>query len=120
MDARIGVVGGDGDELSSLYTWLVDEDGLRGRVRVERRPIGATELGAAVDLLSVALGAGGAGSVLGTALVTWLRSRRTSARITVEVGERSVTLEIDSLRDTRALLEQVLRQGLDEGDGRDV
>ncbi|MFD8595210.1 hypothetical protein ACFV1L_09435 [Kitasatospora sp. NPDC059646] len=119
MDARITVVGDeDGDGLSSLHAWLVAQDGLRGRVRVERRPIGATELGAAVDLLSVALGAGGAGSVLGTALVTWLRSRRTSAKITVQVGDRSVTLEIDTLRDTTALLEQVLRQGLDDG-GRD-
>ncbi|MFD7643392.1 hypothetical protein ACFV4P_22370 [Kitasatospora sp. NPDC059795] len=38
MEARITVVGDDGDDLSSLHAWLVDEDGLRGRAGVERCP----------------------------------------------------------------------------------
>ncbi|GAA1236526.1 hypothetical protein GCM10009665_28340 [Kitasatospora nipponensis] len=58
MDARISVVDGSGEELSSLYAWLVDEDELRGRGRAVRRSIGENELGSAVDLLTVAVGAG--------------------------------------------------------------
>ncbi|MFF3068802.1 hypothetical protein [Kitasatospora sp. NPDC057936] len=117
LDARIAITGGDPEDLSSLYEWLVSEDELRGMVRVSRRPIGQTELGSAVDLLTVALGAGGAGSVLSSALVTWLKARRTSAKITVEAEGRSVTLEIDTLRDVSALLEQVL--GADDRHGTD-
>ncbi|MFE3585796.1 effector-associated constant component EACC1 [Streptomyces vinaceus] len=108
MDVRIATAGGDPEDLASLYEWLVSEDELRGRVRVSRRPIGQTELGSAVDLLTVALGAGGAGSVLSSALITWLKARRTSAKITIEVEGRSVTLEIDTVRDVSVLLEQVL------------
>lgn len=80
------------------------------------RPIGETELGSAGDLLVVALGAGGAGSVLSSALITWLKTRRTSAKITVEAAGRSVTLEIDTLRDATPLLEEVLRAGRDDAD----
>ncbi|MFB8203130.1 effector-associated constant component EACC1 [Kitasatospora purpeofusca] len=108
MDARIAIAGGDPEDLPSLYEWLVGEDELRGLVRISQRPIGQTELGSAVDLLTVALGAGGAGSVLSSALITWLRARRTSAKVTVEAEGRSVTLEIETLRDVSALLEQVL------------
>ncbi|WP_405578389.1 hypothetical protein [Streptomyces sp. NBC_01092] len=110
---RIAVVGGDGEDLSSLYEWLTGEDELRGLVRVGRRPIGETELGSAVELLTVALGAGGAGSVLSASLITWLKTRRTSAKITVETADRSISLEIDTVSDAMPLLEQVLRAGDD-------
>lgn len=113
MDARIRITGGDGDDLAVLGEWLGGEDELRGRVRTIRRPIGETELGSATDLLTVALEAGGAGSVLASALVTWLRTRRTSARITVESAGRSVTLDIDTIADVAPLLEQVLQAGND-------
>ncbi|MCT7353867.1 hypothetical protein N4P33_17070 [Streptomyces sp. 15-116A] len=116
MDARIAIAGGDDGDLPSLHQWLTGEDGLRGSVRVGMRPIGETELGSAGDLLVVALGAGGAGSVLSSALITWLKTRRTSAKITVEAAGRSVTLEIDTLRDATPLLEEVLRAGRDDAD----
>jgi hypothetical protein len=82
-------------------------------VEAVQRPIGETELGSATDLLTVALEAGGAGSVLASTLVTWLRTRRTSARITVESAGRSVTLAIQTIADIAPLLEQVLRAGDD-------
>ncbi|MFG2821529.1 hypothetical protein ACGFX4_19120 [Kitasatospora sp. NPDC048365] len=115
---QIFVADGHGEDLSSLYEWLLGEDELRGLVRLGRRPIGETELGSAVDLITVALGAGGAGSVLSSALTTWLSARRTSAKVTVEVGDRSVTFEIDTVRDATALLEQVLRADRDDATGR--
>ncbi|SEE28248.1 MULTISPECIES: effector-associated constant component EACC1 [Streptomyces] len=116
MEARIAIVGGCDGDLPSLYQWLTGEDELRGHVRVARRPMRETDLGSAGDLLTVALSAGGAGSVLSSALITWLKTRRTSAKITVEAGNRSITLEIDTLRDATALLEQVLRADRDDAD----
>jgi hypothetical protein len=56
----------------------------------------------------VALGSGGAGSVLASSLITWLRTRPTSARLLVKSGDRSVELDIHTLEDVRPLLEQML------------
>lgn len=111
MDARISIEPGDTDDLVALSEWLNGEEELRGRVRTVFGTIGETDLGSAVELLSVALGAGGAGSVLTSALVTWLKTRRTSAKITVEAEGRSVTLDIETVGDVAPLLEQVLRIG---------
>jgi hypothetical protein len=113
LDARIRIEGGDGEDFAALGEWLSDEEELRGRVRTIRRPIGETELGSVTDLLTVALEAGGAGSVLASALITWLRTRRTSARITVECAGRSVTLDIHTIDDVAPLLERVLQFGDD-------
>jgi hypothetical protein len=109
MDAQIRISGGAGGELADLDEWLGDEDELRGRVRHVRGLAGDTELGAVVELLSVALGAGGAGTVLASSLKTWLLIRKTTAKITVEHAGRSVTLDIQTAADVAPLLEQVLK-----------
>jgi hypothetical protein len=114
MDAQIKITGGTGGELADLGEWLGDEDELRGRVRAVRGPAGLTDLGPVVELLSVALGAGGAGTVLASSLKTWLITRRTTAKITVESAGRSVTLDIQTAADVAPLLEQVLKAA---GDG---
>lgn len=109
MGARIRITDGSSDDLIALHDWLRNEDELRGRVGIEAAPIGDTELGAGPDLLTVAFGAGGAGTVLASSLIAWLKSRRTSAKITVESGGRSVTLEVETTRDVRPILEEILR-----------
>lgn len=114
MEARIRIVGGTGEELAALGAWLGDEDALRGRVRAVTRPIGQRELGPVTELLTVALGTGGAGTVLASSLKTWLQTRRTAAKIVVETAERSVTVDIQTLDELGPLLEQML-QGDDDG-----
>jgi membrane-associated two-gene conflict system component 1 (EACC1) len=114
MDARIRIAGGTGEELAALGEWLGSEDELRGRVRTVRGPIGETELGAVTELLTVALGAGGAGTVLTSSLKTWLVTRRTTAKITVESAGRSVTLDIQTVGEMTPLLEQILKAGDDD------
>jgi hypothetical protein len=110
LDVLIRIAGADSEDLlTALSEWLNGDEELHGRVRTIRQPIGETELGSAIDLLAVALGAGGAGSVLASALVTWLRTRRTSAKITVESGGRSITLDIQTVGEVAPLLEQVLQ-----------
>lgn len=59
--------------------------------------------------LGVALGAGGAGTVLASSLKTWLVTRRTTAKITVESAGRSVTLDIQTAAEVAPLLEQILK-----------
>jgi len=114
MDARIQIECGGGDELAALGEWLGDEGELRGRVRLAGSPAGDTELGAAPDVLTVALSTGGAGTVLASSLITWLQTRRTTAKITVESAGRSVTLDIRTLGEVAPLLERILRAGDDD------
>jgi Effector Associated Constant Component 1 len=108
MDVTIQVAQGDADDVVSLTTWLSAERELRGAVHPVRRPVGDTDLGSLAEIVSVALGSGGAGSVLASSLITWLRTRPTSAKLLVKVGERSVKLEIRTLEEVRPLLEQIL------------
>ena len=96
MDAQIRIVGGTDEDLVALGEWLQGEDELRGRIRTVYGAIGETDLGPAVELLTVALGTGGAGTVLASSLKTWLMTRRTTAKITVNSDGRSVTLDIQT------------------------
>lgn len=109
MDIQIWISGGTGEELAALGKWLGDEDELRGRVRVVRGAIGETELGSVAEVLTIALGAGGAGTALASSLKTWLMTRKTTAKITVESAGRSVTFDIETASDVSPLLEQVLK-----------
>ena len=109
MDAQIQIVGGTDGDLAALGEWLQGEDELRGRIRTVHGAIGETELGPVVELLTVALGAGGAGTVLASSLKTWLVTRRTTAKIIVKSAGRSVTLDIQNADDVAPLLEQILK-----------
>ena len=114
MDAQIRITGGTGEELAALGEWLGGEDELRGRIRTVHGPVGDTEPGSVTELLIVALGTGGAGTVLASSLKTWLVTRRTTAKITVESAGRSVTLNIQTAGEVGPLLEQILKVGDDD------
>lgn len=109
MDAQIRIIDGTDGDLAALGEWLQSEDELRGRIRAVYGTIGETELGPVVELLTVALGAGGAGTALASSLKTWLLTRKTSAKITVKSGGRSVTLDIQTVDEVAPLLEQILK-----------
>jgi hypothetical protein len=68
-----------------------------------------TELGSVLELLTVALGSGGAGTMLASSLKTWLLTRRTTAKIIVKSAGRSVTLDVQNAGDVAPLLEQILK-----------
>lgn len=108
MDAQICLAEAAGDELRQLSEWLSDEKELRGHVTVVDDPIGHTALGSAQDSLSVALGAGGAGTVLASSLITWLRTRVTRAKITVESAGHSITFDIRTVGKVESLLKEIL------------
>lgn len=109
-DAQIRITGGTGGELADLGEWLVHDRELHGRVRAEADPVGGAEPGAAIELLTVALGASGAVTALASSLRAWLMTRRPSVRVTVSSSGRSVTLDFQTAADADVVpvLEQFL------------
>jgi Effector Associated Constant Component 1 len=112
IEARITVGGDSKGDLGSLYEWLRREDGLRGRVRFECRPFHQEEMGAAQDAIAVALGSGGALTVLASALPTWMRQRRGSY-VKVEITDTARGLRFVVEADKADHAERVLQQALD-------
>lgn len=119
VDAQVRLVDGDAADVAALWQWLNDERDLRGRVVRAPASVGATELGGVADLLTVAVGAGGSGTVLATSLIAWVRTRRTTATITVEAHDRRVTLNITTVGDVSPLLHEILAQTTDNADAPD-
>jgi Effector Associated Constant Component 1 len=121
VEAEIRVSGGQGidvdevGELAALLEWLRGERGLAGAIREVRRPPGPGELGGAVEVLAVALGAGGSAGTLARSLFGWLRTRRPSLKVTVTKGARSITIEACDVRDGD--VPSLLREMLEAGDG---
>ncbi len=93
------------EDLASLASWLTDNETLRGRVRPQQRPPEPGQLGAVVDVLTVALGSGGVGVALVQALCTWLRQRRPTATITLRGADgRSLRIDFQRAHDTEELI----------------
>jgi hypothetical protein len=112
VEAEIRVSQGDAvAEFSSLQEWLRGERALAGTVRAVPGQPAETELGAAFELLAVALGSGGAGATLAKSLITWLQTRRPGVKITVTTESGSVALEARQVKDSDVmpLLLEVLR-----------
>lgn len=114
LEALVRLEGGTSEELTELAEWLNAEEQLRGRVSIVRSSIGETELGSVPQLLTVMLGTGGAGTVLASSVKTWLQTRKTKAKVTVQSGERSVTLDIETVGEVAPLIADILKT--DDGD----
>src|SRR6185437_15452272 len=110
VDVQIQVTGGDqADELAALWRWLQDESELRGYVKPVETPIREGELGGVIDLITVALGSGGAGVTLAKSLNAWLQTRYSDVKVTISAEGRSVELEARHVKDAVPLLREVLR-----------
>ncbi|AUY49155.1 hypothetical protein C2142_09635 [Streptomyces sp. CB01881] len=103
------------EEAESLADWLRGEPGLAG-VRLTGAVPAPGELGSVSDLVTVAVGAGGAVSVLAASLRTWFaQPKRSDIRLKIRrPGGEAV--EIDAKRVRGKDLEAVLRQVLDRGE----
>jgi Effector Associated Constant Component 1 len=113
MLAEITVLGGDDvTEITELWEWLRGERRLAGAVEPVRRSPGESELGGTIELLTVALGSGGAGVVLARSLAVWLRTRRSDVSVVVRTKTGSATVTATNLDEDQVLplLEQVLRE----------
>jgi hypothetical protein len=95
------------DDLIALAEWLRAERELQGHVRQLRAPVAEGHLGGAFELISVAIGSGGVGSVLAGALTTWLQNRpKTTIKITR--GDLSIEVDTGRAKDLPALVEKLL------------
>ncbi|WP_063036295.1 effector-associated constant component EACC1 [Nocardia grenadensis] len=85
---------GGPDAAVQLLDWLYDDDGLRGRARLQENPVREGEMGVVTDVVTIALGSGatvGIATALARSLTTWLTHRRSDVTITVtRAGGNSV------------------------------
>jgi len=96
------------DQVGALFGWLAREDALRNGVRLRAEPPGPGTMGAVVDVLTVALGSGGAGVALVRSLCTWLTLRRVDVTITIETSDgRKVQVDVKRARDPDAVIREV-------------
>lgn len=97
-------------ELGQLWDWLRHERELTGRVTLIPQAPGPTDLGGIVDVLTVALGSGGAAAVLAQSLSVWLKTRRSDVSVTVTTDKGTVTVKATDLAhsDVLPILRQVL------------
>lgn len=115
MEARISIVGGDLAELESLHSWLCREHDLAGRVKFTGGTPREGELGALAEALVVAVGSGGALSVLAGSLKAWLSlPRRSDVRIRVG-GADGRFAEIAADRVSEEHVDELVRQVLTFG-----
>jgi hypothetical protein len=111
MDVTVRVAEGDTDgEMRSLRDWLAAEDEFRGRLALGGKVPAPGEMGAVVDLLTVAVGSGGAATVLAGSISAWLRTRRSdvTVEITESVSLRSVKVTANRIKDPEGLIREVL------------
>lgn len=68
-------------------------------------------MGASVELLTVAVGSGGAVAVLIQSVCTWLTSRRTDVKVIVTAADgRRIEVDIRRAADPAAVLREVAEQ----------
>ncbi|MEV0188039.1 hypothetical protein AB0I39_05825 [Kitasatospora purpeofusca] len=121
MDVHISVIGGEtgrgngsgtAAEAESLTDWLRGEPGLT-RVTLTGRAPAPGEMGSVLDAVTVAIGAGGALSVLASSLRVWFaQPRRSDVRLKIRRADGG-TLELDAKRVRAADLEDLLRSALE-------
>lgn len=106
----MGVEGDDDEGLAELQDWLRQEPALRGKVKAVDGVPKPGELGIVTDLLSVALGSGGAITVLAASLKAFFaQPRRSDLKVTIRTADGG-TVEIDAKRvaDVESLLAKAL------------
>jgi hypothetical protein len=107
VDVSLQVDGDDsGEGLAELHEWLRQEPELRGHVTPVAAEPKPGELGTITDLLSVAVGGGGALTVLTASLKSFFaQPRRSDVRITIRTADgRSMEIDAKRVKDVEALL----------------
>ena len=105
MHATVELVNGSPHQLTSLYSWLQRDDDLRGQVKSVAADSKPGDMGSVTELLTVALGSGGAVAALSSTLNAWVAARRSKILIEITNGDSTQRVEINSANaDTAALL----------------
>lgn len=107
MDVSLQV---EGEDLADLQDWLRQEPELRGRVAMVAASPNPGELGTLADVLSVAVGGGGALTALAASLKSFLaQPRRSDVRIVVTAPDgRHVEIDAKRVADVDTLVTTAL------------
>jgi hypothetical protein len=119
MEARLRILG-DVDrsaELASLRRWLSADPALRGGVSLGYVRPGIGEMGPLADVLMVALGSGGAATVLLSSIRTWLEQRQSRLSVEIELPDGGVK-RVSASGPAARLLAEKLGPGADQAIGR--
>jgi membrane-associated two-gene conflict system component 1 (EACC1) len=93
-------------EIRSLFRWLRRDDDLPGTtVRLAPAAPGPEHMGAASDVLVVALGSGGVGAVLARSLSVWVQHRTSDLKLTFRGEKGTVELDGKRIKDPAAIIE---------------
>jgi hypothetical protein len=106
--------------IQELAQWLEQYDGLAGRVAPAPTEPTPGRLGPGLDALAIAVGSGGALTVLAKGLVAWASSYRSQRGSDVYIhvsrpGGPELTVDLRNVTDAEAALKQVLEQASGEG-----
>ena len=104
------------NQLESLFNWLAMEDELRGRVKADGST-DSSDLGTGIDLLAVAVGSGGAATILISAIGSWIQQPKKSDVIMKVTTSEGKSVEIDAKRVTIEQAQELLRDVLEAGQG---
>jgi hypothetical protein len=85
MHAKLRVIGTNEpfEEVQNLRSWLGNEREFRGRVDLDAAAVRPGEMGALVDVLTVAVASGGAVTVLANSVSLWLQQRHSALKVEV-------------------------------------
>jgi hypothetical protein len=100
------------DTVRSLASFLRAERELRGQVHAEEKDPERESMGSVGDLLTVAIGSGGALTVLLASVSTWLKNSRSDIKVEIR-GKRGSAVIIDAKR-VKSIDDAQLRKILQE------
>ncbi|UGT60349.1 effector-associated constant component EACC1 [Nocardia asteroides] len=80
-------IGGEHAELIQLLDWFRRDDALRGRAQLHSQPPRDGQMGGVADVVTVALGAGGAGTVLVSSLRAWFATRHSDLSLSLTLPD---------------------------------
>lgn len=118
MQARLTCEGaGSVRDARALADWLRRVDELRGGVKLVGAQVQPGRLGGISDVVGIALGGGGAVTVLIRSVFAWLGQRAQGTRVLLDIEKgvgRKVHLELSGADDSAAVIARVVA-ALDDG-----
>jgi len=112
-DPFTAVFDGPFDELASLYSWLGQEEELRGRLTLDPGVVEPGSMGGGTTSLVVALASSGALSALSRTARQWLSTRTADVKMTISQNRDGTTkVVLDSKRIERDSVAGLVEQAI--------
>jgi hypothetical protein len=113
VQVRVRVADGSVDESRSLANWLRDEPEVRRYGRPETPPDRDTtdgQMGTALDVLTLVLGAGLSATQLVASIIMWRASHGRPIRVIIERDDREIPVDSDDPAEAGTIAEKITTQ----------